>query len=334
MKLHENKVLFRQSIEFTAQQMRILPIYVEKDYWVTYALRIIFQDTIGAETIFKGGTALSKCFGLIERFSEDIDLVVLKRDEESGNQLKNKLKKITNVVGAKLTEVDEEGITNKVGMIRKIAYQYPKTFTGKFGQVRENIIVEATWLGRYEPYYTTSISSYIFTMMKSGGQLQIAEEHDLLPFEVQVLHVNRTICEKIMSLVRFSYTEDPITDLQNKIRHTYDLHQLLKAPAILAFFESPAFEEMLLLVGQDDISSFKNSNKWLENHPKKAIIFSQTNPTWKKLEEVYTNEFLNLVYGVKPTSEEILKSLIKISERLQHIKWNIEIPEKGEKKIG
>jgi hypothetical protein len=40
------------------------------------------------------------------------------------------------------------------------------------------------------------------------------------------------------------------------------------------------------------------------------------------------------VYGVKPTSEDILKSLIKISERLQHTKWNIEIPERGEKKIG
>ena len=57
MRLHENKVLFKQSIAFTAQQMKILPIYVEKDYWVTYVLRLIFQDAIGAEAIFKGGTA-------------------------------------------------------------------------------------------------------------------------------------------------------------------------------------------------------------------------------------------------------------------------------------
>ena len=332
MKLHENKVIFKQSIEFTAQQMGILPIYVEKDYWVTYALCIIFQDTIGAETIFKGGTALSKCFGLIERFSEDIDLVVLKRDEESGNQLKNKLKKITNAVGAKLTEVDEEGITNKVGMIRKIAYQYPKTFTGKFGQVRENIIVEATWLGRYEPYYTTSISSYIFTMMKSAGQLQIAEEHDLLPFEVQVLHVNRTICEKIMSLVRFSYGSNPIEDLRNKIRHTYDLHQLLKVPDILAFFESPDFERMLLLVGQDDIQSFKSNNEWLAFHPKEAILFREPKSTWKELENVYTNEFGNLVYGILPSSKEVLDTILKICERLQDIKWDIKISKKGETK--
>ena len=328
MRLHENKDLFRQSIEFTAQQMKILPIYVEKDYWVTYALHLIFHDTIGAETIFKGGTALSKCFGLIERFSEDIDLVVLKKDSESGNQLKNKLKKITNVVKAKLTEVDEEGITNKVGMIRKIAYQYPKTFTGKFGQVRENIIVEATWLGRYEPYHTTNISSYVYTMMDKAGQQQFIDEYNLSPFEVQVLHVNRTICEKIMSLVRFSYGEDPITDLQNKIRHTYDLHQLLKVPAINDFFESSAFEEMLSLVGQDDVASFKNNNQWLANHPKDAKTFSETEATWKELENTYTNDFANLVYGTLPTSEEVLGSLLKIRERLKNIKWNIEIPEK------
>jgi hypothetical protein len=328
MRLHENKTLFRQSIAFTAQQMKILPIYVEKDYWVTYVLHLIFHDTIGTETVFKGGTALSKCFGFIERFSEDIDLVVLRREAEGGNQLKSKLKKITNLVGTKLTEVDEEGITHKLGMIRKVAYSYPKSFSGKYGQVRENIIVEATWLGRYEPYHNHIISSYVAAMMETAGQQKLVEEYDLLPFEVQVLHVNRTICEKIMSLVRFSRTDNPITDLRNKIRHTYDLHQLLKVPAILAFFESPEFEEMLSLVGQDDVESFKNNNDWLAYHPSEAIIFRETEETWKLLENTYTNEFGNLVYGVLPKSEEILGSLIKISERLKAIKWNLEIPKK------
>ena len=38
MKLHENKTLFRQAVQFTADQMKIAAIYEEKDYWVTYAL--------------------------------------------------------------------------------------------------------------------------------------------------------------------------------------------------------------------------------------------------------------------------------------------------------
>ena len=228
MRLHSNKELFTDAIRVTAQKMNIPPEFVEKDYWVTFALFSIFTNEIGAETIFKGGTALSKCFSIIERFSEDIDLVVLRRENESANQLKNKLKKVTQVVSENLEEIEVNGITNKLGMIRKIAYNYKKEFKGTFVQVRDVIIVEATWLGRYEPFHRQEISSYIYEMMLDSEQLELAKEFGMLPFEVQVLHVNRTICEKIMSLVRFSYGENPLDNLKNKIRHTYDIHQLLK----------------------------------------------------------------------------------------------------------
>jgi len=69
MKLHDNKTLFRQAIEFTAQEMGIPAIYVEKDYWVTFVLYEIFKSDIGSETIFKGGTSLLKCYRYIQRFS-------------------------------------------------------------------------------------------------------------------------------------------------------------------------------------------------------------------------------------------------------------------------
>lgn len=52
--------------------------YIEKDYWITLALYTIFHVAIGSETVFKGGIALSKCFQMIDRFSEDIDVVVLR----------------------------------------------------------------------------------------------------------------------------------------------------------------------------------------------------------------------------------------------------------------
>lgn len=54
MTLHENKTLYRQAVQATADQMSIPAIYIEKDYWVTYALYIIFHDEIGKEVIFKG----------------------------------------------------------------------------------------------------------------------------------------------------------------------------------------------------------------------------------------------------------------------------------------
>lgn len=50
-----------------------------------------------------------------------------------------------------------------------------------------------------------------------NNQADIAKEYDLLPFEVLVLEPTRTICEKIMSLVRFSYSANPIEDLKKKL---------------------------------------------------------------------------------------------------------------------
>ncbi len=152
MRLHEDETLFRQAVIATAAQLHIPEIFIEKDYWVTYALHSIFHAPIGDETVFKGGTALSKCFGLIDRFSEDIDLVVKHHRGETDNQLKRKIKKVGQAVISMLPEVEIKGLTRKMGMNRKTAHSYPMMFRGSFGQVRNVIVVEATWFGYYEPY--------------------------------------------------------------------------------------------------------------------------------------------------------------------------------------
>lgn len=325
MNLHEDIKIFEDAVRITAQQLNIAEIHIEKDYWVTLALHTIFNNPIGKQTVFKGGTALSKCYGFIERFSEDIDLVVLNNEGESGNQLKNKLKKIANAVATKIEEVEVEGITNKLGMIRKIAYNYPRLFQGEFGQVRNVIVVEGTWLGHFEPYNKQHISSYIFEMMQINNQLDLAETYNMQPFEVQVLDVKRTICEKIMSLVRFSYGDDVIYDLRNKIRHTYDIHQLLKQDTIKAFFNSSEFDSMLLTVGIDDVLSFKSGNKWLENHPKDALLFTNTEDVWNELKGTYNNEFNDLVFGQLPKDIEVLKTLLEVKQRIQNVNWNVKV---------
>src|SRR5580693_6665494 len=112
MTLHENQDLFRQAILATAQQLQMAEIYVEKDYWVTAALYKIFHSAAAPYAVFKGGTALSKAHQLIERFSEDIDMVVIASPGESGNQLKNKLKTITAAVEELIPEIEIPGITN------------------------------------------------------------------------------------------------------------------------------------------------------------------------------------------------------------------------------
>jgi len=325
MKLHEDKKLFKEAIQKTAEEKGILDIYVEKDYWVTFTLQAIFNNPIGDETIFKGGTALSKCFGLIDRFSEDIDLVVRRNEGETNSKLKSKLKKITNTVSDILPEVKIDAVTQKMGMNRKTAHFYPKEFKSEYGQVRDIIIIEATWLGYYEPYTTQKVSCLIYEMMIAAEQQQVAKEYDLLPFNVLVLEPKRTFCEKIMSLVRFSYTENPIEDLKNKVRHTYDLNQLLKNEGLSRFFKSDEFDKMLLKVANDDVESFKNNNAWLQNHPNKAKFFSELETIWKELKQVYSGEFQYLVFGEFPSEKEIFDSLKIIKERIESVDWSITI---------
>jgi len=324
MKLHENKELFQDAVTATSQQKGIPEIYIEKDYWVTLALHAIFNNEIGKETVFKGGTALSKCNHLIDRFSEDIDLVVLRKDGETNNQLKTKIKKISKCVANVIPEIEVDGITHKMGMIRKTAHSYEKNFDGNFGQVRDNIIVESTWLGNFEPYTTGTVSSYIYEMMLQSNQLDAINEYDMNPFGVLILSTERTLCEKIMSLVRFSQTEEPITDLSNKIRHTYDIHMMLKDTELNSFFNSTEFDSMLLKVANDDVLSFKNNNKWLSNHPITTILFSDTENTWNQIKGTYEASFKELVFGEFPKEYEIMNTLTAVASRLKKIEWNIE----------
>ena len=61
----------------TAVKKGMTPAIVEKDFWVCWTLKHLFSiDAIKSHIVFKGGTTLSKVFGKIERFSEDIDLIL------------------------------------------------------------------------------------------------------------------------------------------------------------------------------------------------------------------------------------------------------------------
>lgn len=316
MKLHDNIQLFNEAIQMTSERMNIQPEYIEKDYWVTYALFQIFQNDTERDTIFKGGTALAKCFKLIERFSEDIDLVMIRRDGDSNSLMERKVKRPSKNITKSMPEIIVEGITNKKGMIRKTVHTYDKNFTGDFGQVRDIIVLETTYLGRFEPYHDSTINSYIGDALISANQHSLAVEYNMLPFTVQVLHVNRTLCEKIMSLVRWSYGEDPIQQLKDKIRHTYDINQLLKVEEVNTFFESDEFYTMLESVKEDDLISFKTDNDWLNYPIKDALIFSQTDEVWRKLKSTYTNEFRRLVYGELPHESEIEQTLKSVARKI------------------
>ena len=83
MNLHLNNNDFEGAIVATAEYFEIPEIFIEKDYWVTYALHQLFHSKIKDLIVFKGGTSLSKCYNVIKRFSEDIDMVIVKSDVDS-----------------------------------------------------------------------------------------------------------------------------------------------------------------------------------------------------------------------------------------------------------
>ena len=66
----------RLYIEQAALRRNVSPVVLEKDFWVCWLLGVLFASEFAGALVFKGGTSLSKVFGVIERFSEDIDLSV------------------------------------------------------------------------------------------------------------------------------------------------------------------------------------------------------------------------------------------------------------------
>lgn len=328
MKLHTNTELFRDAIQATSELYDIREIYVEKDYWVTVALFEVFHSELSKFVVFKGGTALSKCYNLIDRFSEDIDMVVRRNKDENDYQLKKKIRSISKLVENVLPEINIEGLTNKMGNIRKTVHKYDKLYEGDFGQVREYVILEATWLGNFEPSSKMQISSYIYDMLVKKEQQKVIMQYSMAPFNINVLSKKRTFCEKIMSLVRFSQTNEPITDLRNKIRHIYDIHQLLKDEEIRVFFASKKFDEMLIQVGYEDMISYKNNNAWIPEHPATALIFEKPSQIWEQLRSEYNGNFKELVTGELPTENSIIACLNKVAVRLKKVNWEIKRSEK------
>ena len=61
-------------IDEAAARGNLSPVLIEQDFWVCWLLGVLYSSPLGGSIVFKGGTSLSKVFGAIDRFSEDIDL--------------------------------------------------------------------------------------------------------------------------------------------------------------------------------------------------------------------------------------------------------------------
>lgn len=91
MNLHDNKDIFEAAIQLASASkeeggLGIKQIYLEKDYWICRSLKQLAECKEAEVAVFKGGTSLSKAYGLGNRFSEDIDIDILHRQIIIGTQ--------------------------------------------------------------------------------------------------------------------------------------------------------------------------------------------------------------------------------------------------------
>lgn len=106
----------------TAQHLNMEPAAVEKDFWVCWVLRELFRSPLAHSVIFKGGTCLSKVYGLIDRFSEDIDLIL----NWSGAEIVKEWQSSDGKVGRKkvMEALDEWNVIQVAGTILPTVQQF------------------------------------------------------------------------------------------------------------------------------------------------------------------------------------------------------------------
>ena len=94
MKLHNDIFFFSNTLRAASQHLKIKLEFVEKDYWITLVLSHLAKSKFIDDSVFKGGTSLSKGYNLIERFSDDIDLAIINNGNKSGNEIKTIIRNV------------------------------------------------------------------------------------------------------------------------------------------------------------------------------------------------------------------------------------------------
>ena len=171
--------------------------------------------------VFKGGTSLSKCYKIIKRFSEDIDLNInteSKPTEGQRKKLKENIVSIVNELGFTLENVDD--VKSRRNYNRYIV-DYPTVFTSNF--LKEHLIIETAVYIKAYPCQLMQATSIIYDYLKQNGYDDLIAKYELQPFELNVQTASRTLIDKLYALGDY-YLSDAIREHS---RHIYDIYKLL-----------------------------------------------------------------------------------------------------------
>lgn len=318
MNLHRVPDNFAELVAATAQHFSIPEIYVEKDYWVTWVLRNLSQSEYRNRLVFKGGTSLSKAFKLINRFSEDVDLAAFVPDL-TPNQIKNFIRHAEAVLSEGLEYVPEHAGESKHGRFRKTWYQYPRSMDGIFGQTSEYLLLEINSFTTPEPFTLRSICSLIAEFLITIHRQDMIAEFGLVPFDINVLDIERTVAEKVMGLIKAAHSADPNKKLKSKIRHIYDLCMIKRHEDHRSLFANNNMVDMLRVVAQADRIQFKEAEQWLIPPFHETLLFASPQQSWEPLRNEFHGSFATLVYDDDiPEDDEVFAMLDAVHSQLLH----------------
>jgi hypothetical protein len=316
MKLHENQGLFADAIIAASRPkgeggLGIKSIFIEKDYWICRSLSLLATADTDNLAVFKGGTSLSKAYGIGHRFSEDIDIAISEAWMLNGNQLKNLIRTLLAKMTQGLTEISIPGLTSKGSNYRKVYFSYPRAVHVQ--QVSAitpgQLLIEINAFANPYPYSKRSISSFLTEFLLQTNNESLIKEYEMAPFDINVLDFKRTLTEKIVSLLRCSFSEYNLQELKAKIRHFYDLHYILRNDEAKEYVKSPQFITELSQLFAQDQQRFDKPAGWQQLQINQSILLSKWHDLWQQLRETYQTELPDISYQQVPSPEEIEHSI-------------------------
>lgn len=219
MYLHENQELFKDVIRATSEDQgdKDLAI-IEKDYYVTMILKLLAEKA--PNCVFKGGTSLSKCHKIIDRFSEDIDISF------ANTLTQGQRKSLKNEIIAGISKELELPIINWDQVRSRRDYNcYIFDYEPIDGFVKESLIpgvkMEVVLSSLSFPTVEMETASLIYEFLSKNDE-NLVEEFALQPFKIRVQDLNRTFVDKVFAICDYYLQKKT----ERHSRHIYDLYML------------------------------------------------------------------------------------------------------------
>jgi Nucleotidyl transferase AbiEii toxin, Type IV TA system len=310
------QAILQASEHFSERKLR--PAIIEKDYYVTEALRVI-ATTSGDRIIFKGGTSLAKGWNLIQRFSEDIDIFLDPTAFQPAlgkNAIDRELKKLRDAVGQHpaLTFVEAESQTIG-GFGRNDRFSYAQRFGGP-GEVANRVLLEAGTASGREPSTIVELRSYLGQYLDEKKQSLGAEDEK--PFSLRLLHFRRTFVEKMFAIhSKVELLKRDKQPLGSYARHYYDLFQLLGHPEVGTMLRSDEYAAIKTDYDQISRAHFPRSYFFPE-----GMSFARSDALFPAPElsatigAEYENQCRVLCYGLYPSWADVQARFLKIRDLL------------------